>query len=374
MAAPQDIYLLGIICNIHESAAALVKNGVLIAAAEEERFSRKKHANWFAALVNAYCLREAGISLRDVSTRRLLLAAVERTAEARVVAGALFSRLSADLPGWESLAWVRRHALRATWRCPSDCGGWGSAESFTTSTIIWRTPPVPFLCRRMSRRPSSPPIFVVKTAPPSLPAAAGIAFRALRRFYLPHSLGMLYASLTQFLGYQINVDEYKVMGLAAYGQPRFADTFARMVRFENGRLFNDRSWFNFHTGSGTCYSRRFPEAFGPPCPDEFHVDAQPYPDLAASGQNVFETLVADLAKSCRERNSRGSPVHGGRGGAEFRGERTPPRATDLPEHLDSTRGRRCGVFAWHSVSHLARIPWSSARFRDGARVLGAGIS
>ena len=60
--------------------------------------------------------------------------------------------------------------------------------------------------------------------------------RPLRRFYLPDSLGIFYAALTQFLGYRANVDEYKVMGLASYGRPRHAGTFARMVRFENGRL------------------------------------------------------------------------------------------------------------------------------------------
>jgi carbamoyltransferase len=122
----------------------------------------------------------------------------------------------------------------------------------------------------------------------------------IRRGYLPHSLGIFYAALTQFLGYRANADEYKVMGLASYGHPRFADRFAGMVRFENGALMNDRSWFAFHTGGANCYSQRFVEAFGPPCPDEGHVEDDPYRDVAASGQQLLEHRLLEMAEWCRK--------------------------------------------------------------------------
>lgn len=297
MAASPDVYLLGIICNIHESAAALVKNGVLIAAAEEERFTRRKHDNRFPALAIAYCLGEAGISLRDVShagfywqpwkglLKRIWwlvryfpasLQTFQGGKTWRGSVGTLLSHLAVPIRLWRlgfrgKFYYVDHHLAHA-------------ASAFFVSPYESAAILTADLCG--------------ENCTTLLARGSGHRIESLRRFYLPHSLGIFYASLTQFLGYQINVDEYKVMGLAAYGQPRFADTFAKMVRFENGRLFNDSSWFNFHTGSGTCYSRRFPEAFGPPCPDELHVDAQPYPDLAASGQKVFERLVADLAQSC----------------------------------------------------------------------------
>jgi carbamoyltransferase len=89
------------------------------------------------------------------------------------------------------------------------------------------------------------------------------------------------------------------MGLASYGQPTFADTFAGMVRFEQGRLRNDSSWFAFHLGSDNCYSPRFVETFGPPCAGEHQVDAEPFRNLAASGQKLTEELMEQMAAWCR---------------------------------------------------------------------------
>ena len=90
------------------------------------------------------------------------------------------------------------------------------------------------------------------------------------------------------------------MGLASYGRPRLTGIFGGMVRFENGRLKNDNSWFSFHTGGANCYSHRFVEEFGPPCPDESHVEADNYKDLAASGQAVLEDLILSMAAWCRK--------------------------------------------------------------------------
>lgn len=299
MAASQDVYLLGLICNIHESSAALVKNGVLIAAAEEERFSRKKHDSRFPALAIDYCLREAGISMREVSH-----------------AGFYWQP-------WKGLLkrvwWLVRY-FPASLQTFQGGKAWRGSVGTLVSHLA-----VPFKLRSMGFRGKfyfidhhtahaasaflvspyqSAAIFTAdlcgENCTTLLARGHGHRITPIRRFYLPHSLGIFYASLTQFLGYQINVDEYKVMGLAAYGRPRLADTFASMVRVERGRLLNDNSWFNFHTGSGTCYSPRFVDTFGPPCPDEHHVDTQPYPDLAASGQQVLEQLVNRLVTSCRD--------------------------------------------------------------------------
>jgi len=299
MAASGDIYLLGICCNIHESSAALVKNGELIAAAEEERFSRKKHDNSFPAGAIAYCLREAGVSMEDVS-----------------YAGFYWQP-------WKGLLkrvwWLVRYfpASLQTFQGGKHWRG-------SVGTLV-RHLQVPIRLRRMGFRGTfyyidhhrahaasaflvspheSAAIFTAdlcgENCTTFIGRGSGSGITPIRRFYLPHSLGIFYASLTQFLGYDINIDEYKVMGLAPYGRPRFADTFAAMVRFEKGRLRNDNSWFNFHTGSGTCYSPRFPEALGPPCPDEQHVETPPYPDIAASGQKVLESLFTDIARWCKE--------------------------------------------------------------------------
>ena len=301
MAAVEDVYLLGICCNLHEASAAIVKNGVLIAAAEEERFSRRKHDNRFPVGAIAYCLREAGVSMSDVSH-----------------AGFYWQP-------WKGLLkrvwWLVRYFPASLQTFQGGKHWRGSAGT------LLRHLAVPFKLRRMGFRgrfyfidhhdAHAASAFLVspfesaaiitsdlcgENCTTLLGRGDGHRIRRIRRFYLPHSLGIFYAALTQFLGYDINIDEYKVMGLASYGQPRFADTFSTMVRFDEGRLRNDSSWFNFHTGSGTCYSPRFVETFGAPCPDEGHVDADPYRDIAASGQKVLEQRLTEIARWCRDRS------------------------------------------------------------------------
>ena len=296
---PRDVYLLGVTCNIHESSAAIVKNGVLVAAAEEERFTRRKHDHRFPEHAIGYCLREAGISMREVS-----------------YAGFYWQPWKGLL---KRLWWLVRYfpASLQTFR-----GGkrWrGSVATLLQHLVVpvklWRMGfrgRFSFIDHHLAHAASaffaspfdSAAILTADLCGEDCTTLIGVGrgshIRPVRRFYLPHSLGIFYAALTQFLGYRANVDEYKVMGLAAHGRPRFATIFADMVRFENGRLTNDSSWFAFHLGRRECFSRRYQEALGPPCPDEAHVEEEPYPDIAASGQAVFETRLLEMAEWCRE--------------------------------------------------------------------------
>jgi len=302
VAGPPDIYLLGICCNIHESSAALVKNGELIAAAEEERFTRLKHDSRFPEQAIAYCLREAGITIRDVS-----------------YAGFYWQPWKGILKrAW----WLLRYFPASLQSFRSDKGWRGSVGTLASHLAV------PFKLRRLGFRGTfsfidhhvshaasaffvsphdSAAILTVdlcgEDCTTLLSVGRGNHIEPIRRFFLPDSLGIFYAALTQFLGYRANSDEYKVMGLAPYGQPAFASTFAKMVRFENGRLSNDNSWFAFHIGSLNCYSKRFVEAFGPACPGEEHVDAAPYKDIAASGQKTLENLLLEMATWCRRETS-----------------------------------------------------------------------
>lgn len=298
MAPATDVYLLGICCNIHESSAALVKNGVLIAAAEEERFSRRKHDNRFPGQAIAYCLREAGISMREVAyagfywqpwkgvVKRLwwLVRYFPRSLQTfhggkrwRGSAGTLLKHLAVPLRlrrlGFRgSFSFVDHHLAHA-------------ASAFFVSPFASAAILTLDLCG--------------EDCTTLIARGSGAHITPIRRFHLPDSLGLYYAALTQFLGYRANSDEYKVMGLAPYGEPRFADTFAGMVRFTDGRLRNDNSWFAYHLGGETCYSERFAAAFGPPCPDETHVAGEPYRDIAASGQRGLERVLSEIARWCR---------------------------------------------------------------------------
>jgi carbamoyltransferase len=288
-----DVYLLGICCNIHESSAALVKNGVLVAAAEEERFTRIKHDNRFPSHSIAYCLRAAGISIRDVS-----------------YAGFYWQPWKGVL---KRLWWLVRYfpASLETFRSGKHWRGSTStlASHLAVPFKLWRMGfrgRFYFIDHHLSHAAStffvsphqSAAILTVDLCGEDCTTllAHGRANRIapVRRFYLPNSLGIFYAALTQFLGYRANSDEYKVMGLAPYGRPTVANKVSTMVRFAKGRLRNDNSWFAFHTGSAKCYSERFVAEFGAPCAAEDDLARESYRDLASSGQAVLENVLHEL--------------------------------------------------------------------------------
>jgi carbamoyltransferase len=298
MAETRDIYLLGLSCNIHDSSAALVKNGLLVAAAEEERFTRTKHDSRFPTHAIAYCLREAGISMRDVA-----------------YAGFYWQP-------WKGLLkrvwWLVRYFPASLHTFRGDKPWRGSTVTFLSHLAVpvklWRLGfrgRFYFVDHHLAHAASAYLVSPHESAAiltcdlcgedctTLVALGSGSHITPLRRFYLPNSLGIFYAALTQFLGYEANADEYKVMGLASYGQPTMTDIVSSMVRFENGRLLNDNSWFAFHLGSANCYSPRFVEAFGAPRRGDGPVEAAPYRDLAASGQKVLENVLLEAARWSR---------------------------------------------------------------------------
>jgi carbamoyltransferase len=299
MADARDVYLLGITCNIHESSAALVKNGVLIAAVDEERFTRRKHDSGFPEHAIAYCLREAGISLRDVAYAGFYWQPWKGIAKrlwwlVRYFPASL--QTFQDGKSWRGTVFTLLRQLSV----PIRLWGMGFRGTFSFIDHHLAHAASAFFPSPHDRAAILTLDLCGEDCTTLIAAGRGNRITPRRRFYLPHSLGIYYAALTQFLGYAANADEYKVMGLASYGRPRFDEAFAGMVRFNDGRLRNDNSWFAFHVGSRTCYSNRFVDAFGPPCPDEDHVDAEPYKDIAASGQKAFEERLLEIAAWCRK--------------------------------------------------------------------------
>ncbi len=293
----KDTYILGLSCNIHQSSAAIIKNGVLLAAAEEERFSRIKFDGQFPVMAIKYCLEEAGIEMKDVSC-----------------AGFYWQP-------WKGLGkrlwWLARYfpASLATFQ--------GGKEWRGSVWTLWDHLAVPlklkeqgfrgrffFLDHHLTHAASaffvsgfeSSAIFIVdlcgEDCTTLLAVGRGNKIHVKKRFFLPDSVGIMYVALTQYLGYKANGDEYKVMGLSSYGEPRYRDLFAGMVRFENGELKNDNSWFAFHLGGKNCFSEKFVKNFGPVCPGEDHVEERNYKDVAASGQKVLEELMVKMGGWC----------------------------------------------------------------------------
>src|SRR5262249_3888021 len=127
----------------------------------------------------------------------------------------------------------------------------------------------------------------------------------LREVRFPHSLGMLYSTFTAFLGFEINEGEYKMMGLASYGRPRFADDVRKVIRrTPDGAFALDLAYFDFHAGASRAYSGKLVDLFGPPRDPEEPIDLGTprglrYADVAASVQAVLEEVLVDIARRLR---------------------------------------------------------------------------
>lgn len=303
MSSP--VYILGINSNIHQSAAVLIKDGVLVAGAEEERFTRVKYDKRFPESAIEYCLKTAGITLADVQ-----------------YAGFYWQP-------WKGLLkrvwWLFRYFPRSLQMLSGAKEGRGSLE------VLCEHFSIPFKLRKrgfkgtfhfvdhhMAHAASaffvSPyeraAIFTTdfcgEDCTTMLAVGTGNTIRPLARSFLPHSLGLFYAALTQFLGYKINADEYRVMGLAPYGTKKYTSIFSSMVKFVQGKIVVDNSWFDYHLGGERVYSKKWIQALGVPCSDENSVESGEYKHHAASGQGVLDSVFVDigtwLQKHTQEKN------------------------------------------------------------------------
>jgi len=293
--------ILGISAFYHDSAAALVRDGVPVAAAQEERFSRKRHDPSFPERAAAYCLREAGVGLDDVSAiayyedpalkfRRVL-------ATYLAVAPDGFRSFRETLPEW--LGWKRR-ADREVRRQLAGLG-MGSVppitcrlhhESHAASAFL----PSPYETAAVLCIDA-----VGEWATTTIWQGRGSRLRRLAELRFPHSLGMLYSAFTYFCGFKVDSGEYKLMGLAPYGKPRYAGLIReKLIDIkEDGSFRLDLRYFEFLRGQ-VMTGRAFEDLFGGPRRrPEARVTEREF-DLAASVQEVTEEAVLKLARAARE--------------------------------------------------------------------------
>lgn len=294
--------VLGISAFYHDSAAALVRDGDIVAAAQEERFSRLKHDRRFPRSAIAYCLDEAGTNLESLDrvvyyespklkTRRQIgtvLAAAphgykqfsemirswcdrRKTPPRQLIGG-----LTADAPSvdWESRIVFSEHhlshAAAAFYPSPFD-----EAAILTIDAVgEWATT--------------------------SFAVGDGNALEILGEIHFPHSLGMLYSAFTHYLGFRVNAGEYKLMGLAPYGSPRHVETiFDKLIDVKaDGSFRLDMAYFHFIRGL-TMTNDRFHTLFGGlPRSAEAPIEKR-HMDVAASIQAVTELVLVRLARSLR---------------------------------------------------------------------------
>jgi carbamoyltransferase len=298
--------ILGISAHYHDSAAALVVDGLPVCAIQEERLSRRKNDAAFPLAAIEWCLEEGGLEPADLDAvvfyekpmlklERILVTALRAfprswrafphamrstLGEKAWVKGLIASRLG--VPGRKILFTEHHqaHAAAAFLAAPAR-----EAAILTADGVgEWAT---------------------LSVGRGAKGADGACRLETLRELRFPHSLGMLYSTFTAFLGFEVNEGEYKVMGLASYGAPRFADEVRRLVRrTPDGAFALDLDFFEFHTTARRSWSPRFVETFGPPrAPHEPLDPGTPegarFADLAASVQRVLEEVLVDLARALR---------------------------------------------------------------------------
>lgn len=295
------MYILGISCFYHDSAAALICDGEILAAAQEERFSRKKHDARFPEKAIRYCLEEAKISLREVDEVVFYdkpLVKFERLLSTYLAYAprGFFSFISA-MPVWMKEKLFIKTQLK---KSLAEIGRCKKSE----------VPPLLFAEHHQSHAASAfyPSPFekaavlcldgVGEWATTSLWLGEGNQLKPLWEIDFPHSLGLLYSAFTYYTGFKVNSGEYKLMGLAPYGEPKYVDLIYQHLLDlkEDGSFRLNMDYFNYATGL-TMTNRKFDRLFGGPARKAESQITQREMDIARSIQVVTEEVVLRLARS-----------------------------------------------------------------------------
>jgi carbamoyltransferase len=296
--------ILGISAFYHDSAAALVADGRVVAAAQEERFTRKKHDASFPTNAIGYCLEAAGASLSDIDHVAFYdkpFLKFERLLETYIaLAPRGFRSFQMAIPLWLKEKLFQKSLLRkklGEFDADFDAGRLLFTEhhlSHAASAFF----PSPFEKAAVLTMDG-----VGEWATTSAAVGEGNALEIFQEIHFPHSLGLLYSAATYYTGFKVNSGEYKVMGLAPYGEPKYAKLMLdNLVDLKpDGSFRLDMSYFDYCTGL-TMTNERFEKLFGAPVrgPDQlltpFHMD------IAASIQAVLEEAVLRLTRSLADRS------------------------------------------------------------------------
>jgi len=291
--------VLGISCYYHDSAAALLKDGRFVAAAQQERFSREKHDPSFPDKAIAYCLREGGITGEDldhvafydkpfVKFERIMLTYLQtfpRSMRAFMEA----------MPQWlETKLWAPAHIRAGT--------GFKGKPVFLSHHISHAASA--FLVSPFEEAAILTVDGVGEWSTATMGEGRGNQVSLTRQMRFPHSLGLLYSAVTYYLGFKVNSAEYKVMGLAPYGEPSFMDEFGEIVHVaEDGGVHMNMKYFAYHYGL-TMTNRRFDKLFGGPRRKPESKLEQRHADIAASLQKVTEEAVLRMADTLHRETGR----------------------------------------------------------------------
>jgi carbamoyltransferase len=292
--------ILGISAFYHDSAAALVCDGEIVAAAQEERFTRKKHDSRFPAKAVEYCLAQDGVGLADVDWVAFYdkpFLKFERLLETYVAFAPRGLRSFAmAMPLWVREKLFQKSLLRDELKQFSADFDWDNRLLFTehhqshAASAFYPSPFEDALVLTMDG--------VGEWATTSVARGHGNHLEIIKEIHFPHSLGLLYSAFTYYTGFKVNSGEYKVMGLAPYGSPRFAKQIMdHLIDLKvDGSFRLNLDYFNYCTGL-TMTNGNFDRLFeGPPRKPE-ELLTQRHMDLAASMQVVLEEVVLRMTRS-----------------------------------------------------------------------------
>src|SRR5882724_3378653 len=369
------MYILGISCYYHDSAAALLQDGMLIAAAAEERFSRIKHDSEFPRLAINFCLEQAGITAADLD----YVVFYEKPFRK-------FDRiLQSSLSGFpRSLGLFRESMLT-----------WFSSKLWIKGKLLdeLRIESIRLLFSEHHLSHAASAFFaspfdeaailtvdgVGEWATATMGVGRGSEIHIDNELRWPHSLGMLYSTFTAFLGFEVNEGEYKVMGMAPYGEPRYIDKVWQLLRVsDDGAIELDLDYFSFQYSHKRAFSNKFLSLFGEQrapksqfftqetgYPDYF--GARPadfgsqseqnkhYADVAASIQRVTEEVLLKMVNGvCRRTGLRKLCIAGGVGLNSVANGRllreTPVEELFVqPAAGDDGGALGAALYAWHCV-------------------------
>ncbi len=295
--------VLGISAFYHDSAAALIEDGQLVGAAQEERFTRKKHDSGFPQNAVQFCLDTAGIKLGDVDYVAFYdkpFLKFERLLETYLAyAPRGFNSFRMAMPLWLKEKLFQKTLLRDEMKRWQPDFDWqkrllfGEHHQSHAASAFFPSPyeEAAVLCMDG----------VGEWATTSLGWGQGNKLEMLKELHFPHSLGLLYSAFTYYTGFKVNSGEYKVMGLAPYGEPKFKDTIlANIVDLkEDGTFRLDQTYFDYCTGLRMT-NDKFGALFGGKARKPDELLTQHHMDLAASVQAVTEEIVLRLARSVKQ--------------------------------------------------------------------------
>ena len=286
------MYILGISCYYHDSAAAIIKDGILIAASEEERLSRIKHDSSFPKKAIEFCLKKADIKSQDLDYvvfyekpflkfERTFLNSIEYSPKSLG-----FFKESMKKWFFDHL-WIKSQIMSELRIPPKKLLFCEHHLSHAASA---------FFCSPFEKSAVLTVDGVGEWTTASWGVGQGNKINLIEEIRFPHSLGLLYSVFTDFVGFEVNEGEYKTMGLAPYGKPKYIDEIYKILSIsEDGSFKLNLDFFSYHYSLKKIYTEKFENIFGIKNKKKNNVVAY-YADIAASIQKVLEQILIDITK------------------------------------------------------------------------------